>query len=39
MTLHLGLDLGGTNIKAAVLALEGDEPRVLATDAEATRSH
>jgi glucokinase len=29
MTLHLGLDLGGTNIKCAVVA---DGPRVLATD-------
>ena len=31
LTLHLGLDLGGTNIKAAVVALDGEEPRVLAT--------
>jgi glucokinase len=29
VTLHLGLDLGGTNIKSAVV---GDEVRVLATD-------
>jgi glucokinase len=31
MSVHLGLDLGGTNIKAAVLALDDGEPRVLAT--------
>jgi glucokinase len=31
-TLHLGLDLGGTNIKCAVVERDGAEPRVLATD-------
>jgi glucokinase len=36
VTLHLGLDLGGTNIKAAVLDAT---PRVLATDACATTAH
>ena len=35
-TLHLGLDLGGTNIKCAVVERDGGEPRVLATDSCAT---
>jgi glucokinase len=35
VTLHLGLDLGGTNIKAAVV---DSSLRVLATDAVATRA-
>ncbi len=30
MTLHLGLDLGGTNIKSAVLELVVDEYEVVA---------
>ena len=33
--IHLGIDLGGTNIKAAVL---DSSPRVLATDACPTRA-
>jgi glucokinase len=32
VTLHLGLDLGGTNIKCAIVALDDGEPRVVATD-------
>jgi len=32
MTIHLGLDLGGTNIKCAVVARDDGEPRVVATD-------
>lgn len=30
MTLHLGLDLGGTNIKSAVLQFDGDDYQVVA---------
>jgi glucokinase len=32
VTLHVGLDLGGTNIKCAVVERDGGELRVLATD-------
>jgi glucokinase len=36
---HLGIDLGGTNIKVAVLERDGDgPPRVVAIDAGATRA-
>jgi glucokinase len=35
---HLGLDLGGTNIKAALLERDGSDLRVLATDACPTRA-
>jgi glucokinase len=38
VSLHLGLDLGGTNIKCAVVELAGDTPRVVATDESPTRS-
>jgi len=41
MSLHLGLDLGGTNIKCAVLERPGEPgalPRVLATASTPTRS-
>jgi glucokinase len=38
MSLHVGLDLGGTNIKCAVVEVGGAEPCVLATAAEPTRS-
>jgi glucokinase len=40
MSIHVGLDLGGTNIKCAVVAIEDDgaPPRVLATKSEPTRS-
>jgi glucokinase len=31
-TIHLGLDLGGTNIKVAVLAGDGDEFHILSTE-------
>lgn len=37
MTRHLGLDLGGTNLKWAVVAREGDGWRTLATDQVPTR--
>jgi glucokinase len=33
VTLHVGLDLGGTNIKCAVVERGSGDPRVLATDA------
>jgi glucokinase len=36
-TRHLGLDLGGTNVKWAVVARAGDTWRVLARDQERTR--
>ena len=36
MTLHLGLDLGGTNIKSAVLTHHEDEYEVVAEDSLAT---
>ena len=32
MSLHVGLDLGGTNVKCAVVERDGDALRVLATD-------
>jgi len=32
VSLHVGLDLGGTNVKCAVVERDGGEPRVLATD-------
>ncbi|HMJ37727.1 MAG TPA: ROK family protein [Baekduia sp.] len=38
MTVCVGLDLGGTNIKCAVVEIDGGEPRVLATASEPTRS-
>jgi glucokinase len=38
MSVLVGLDLGGTNIKCAVIEVDGGEPRVLATAAEPTRS-
>lgn len=41
MTIHLGLDLGGTNIKAAVVEVGGDgsvEPASGATSADPSRS-
>ena len=37
MTLHLGLDLGGTNVKAAVVEIDG-EPRVIDTASAPTAS-
>jgi glucokinase len=37
MSLHVGLDLGGTNIKCSVVELAGAAPRVLATDTCPTR--
>lgn len=39
MSLHVGLDLGGTNVKCAVVDIDaGSEPRVLATASEPTLS-
>ena len=38
MSLHLGLDLGGTNIKSALVERAGDELRVLATHSCPTSS-
>jgi glucokinase len=40
MSIYVGLDLGGTNIKCAVVEIDGDgaPPRVLATASEPTRS-
>jgi glucokinase len=39
MSVHVGLDLGGTNIKCAVVEIDdGGEPRVLTTASEPTRS-
>jgi glucokinase len=38
MTVRVGLDLGGTNIKCAVVEIDDGEPRVLATASEPTRS-
>jgi glucokinase len=39
MTVHVGLDLGGTNVKCAVVEIDaGSEPQVLATASEPTRS-
>ena len=39
MTVYVGVDLGGTNVKCAVVDIEaGAEPRVLATATEPTRS-
>lgn len=35
-SLHLGLDLGGTNIKTAVLGRDGDGYQVVATDSTGT---
>ena len=35
---HLGIDLGGTNIKTAVLAGEGDELEVVARDSRPTKA-
>jgi glucokinase len=36
---HLGIDLGGTNVKAVVLeAADGAEPRIVATDQAPTRA-
>ena len=32
MSLHVGLDLGGTNVKCAVVERDGEALRVLATD-------
>jgi glucokinase len=37
-TIHLGLDLGGTNIKVAVLARDGDEFEILSTDSVDTEA-
>lgn len=39
MSLHLGLDLGGTNIKSAVVDRAGDDVRVLTSASCPTRSH
>ena len=36
--IHLGLDLGGTNIKVAVLAGEGDEFHIVATESVDTEA-
>jgi glucokinase len=36
--LHVGLDLGGTNIKVAVLAGEGDDFEIVATDSAETEA-
>lgn len=38
-TRHLGLDLGGTNLKWAVLERDGDGWRVLATGQRPTDGH
>ena len=38
MTLHLGLDLGGTNIKAAVLQRNDEEFEVVAADSTQTEA-
>jgi len=37
-TSHLGLDLGGTNIKVAVLARDGDEFEILSTNSVDTKA-
>lgn len=37
-SFHLGLDLGGTNIKVAVLGREGDDYEVVATDSVRTEA-
>ena len=37
-TIHLGLDLGGTNIKVAVLAGDGDEFHIVSTDSVDTEA-
>ena len=37
VSLHVGLDLGGTNVKCAVVERDGDALRVLATDVEPER--
>lgn len=39
MSVHLGLDLGGTNIKSAVIERSDGELRVVATDSCPTSSH
>jgi glucokinase len=39
MSVHVGIDLGGTNVKCAVVDVDaGSEPQVLATASEPTRS-